>query len=410
MASGRKSKKQPPANGGGRKHAHLAPSASHRWIPCPGSVALCKTIEEEKTSEFAAHGTLFHRLVMLCLRHGFEPIDFAGQEMKADGFEFTVDDEMVDHLYEAIDLAWNINDPKKLDIEKRVSLERWIPHEIDPDTGGTLDIGYAGQDTITILDWKYGSGVAVSPFRNEQLMSYALAYWDQIARHVTFARRFRFIVFQPRIPGGGGEWEIDLDELLQFGKKLAAAARRTTEKNAPLVPGEKQCMWCPARSRCPAYDQFQLETMQMKFDDLDAGEEPPPLKTRMTPERRAYILRHRKLIENWLDDLHKSALDDALKGNDAGGFKAVPGRHPPSRWYNPEKAEQFLLKHLSRDEAFSYKLISPAQTKKKLRDGAVLQILDRYIDRGVPKPILVPEDYPRDSLESIADKFDDLTK
>lgn len=370
---------------------------------------MCETVPESKPNQYAAEGTVFHRIISLSLRHGFEPIDFEGLELKADGFTFEVGDEMIDHAYNSIDRIDFAGG--KLYIEERVSLERWIPKSIDPDTGGTLDVGHAGKEWITIFDWKYGSGVKVDAFKNVQAMSYGLGFWDNIARHVSDARKFRFIIDQPRIPGGGGEYECDLDELMQFGKKLARAAERTTEKNAPLIPGDTQCSWCPARSNCPAYDKFSMDAMALKFDDLDADADLPPLlpAQEMNAKRRAYIVKHADMIRTWLDDIHDRVMDDAMSGVKGIGYKVVDGRHPHSKWTNEQETEKILLRHLSRDEVFRYKLISPAQFLKKKLKAEITDILEDYIDRGEPKPVLVPEDDPRESIRTIADKFDVLT-
>jgi hypothetical protein len=400
-----------------RKHAHLAPSASHRWIPCPGSVALCAQLEaqggEPEPTIYAAEGTLFHRLMMLILRHGYEPKDFLDSEMKAGGHQFTVDQEFVEHLEAGLEeVASKAYWAKHVFIEERVSLDRWIAPKIDPDPGGTLDFGWVNDDyrSIGLLDYKFGAGVPVHPRRNPQIMCYALAFWQRLVdKNIVSSRErvyFQLGVFQPRNPEGGGWWETDIDELLDWGHDLEAAAIATTKKDAPLKTGS-HCEFCPAAKAgiCSAYEGERLRDVQLKFDDLS---QVPALKTILTPERRAYILQHRRAIEDWLENLHAQALDDALKGNDCGGLKAVIGRHPKSKWKDEDAAEKFLIKHT--DMIYQpLKLLSPTQAKKVLPAKA-LEILDEYVDRGNPKPMLVPQDDPRPAIKSIEDKFDDLTK
>ena len=47
-------------------HAKLSASGSHRWITCPGSVALESDLPDT-TSEFAEYGTAGHTLAQMCL-------------------------------------------------------------------------------------------------------------------------------------------------------------------------------------------------------------------------------------------------------------------------------------------------------------------------------------------------------
>ena len=65
-------------------HARLSPSASKRWLTCPGSVALCEAQDEEqRTSKYAAEGTVAHEIGERCLLEHKEPKDFLGKVMEA---------------------------------------------------------------------------------------------------------------------------------------------------------------------------------------------------------------------------------------------------------------------------------------------------------------------------------------
>ena len=48
------------------EHAKLSPSSAHRWLQCPGSVALEATCPDD-SSDFADEGTAAHELA--------EPLD-----------------------------------------------------------------------------------------------------------------------------------------------------------------------------------------------------------------------------------------------------------------------------------------------------------------------------------------------
>ena len=51
------------------KHARCSASAAHRWINCPGSVALSDQCPDPGSSSYADEGTVAHELAELKLRH-----------------------------------------------------------------------------------------------------------------------------------------------------------------------------------------------------------------------------------------------------------------------------------------------------------------------------------------------------
>ena len=383
-------------------HSKVSPSQFQRVMLCPGSVALCATVPESKPTEFAAEGTVFHRVVARCLMYGFEPWDFEDTIQKADGFEIEVTDEMVDHAEAGLQRLEGAL-PRNQRYETRVHLDKWLPEQ-----SGTLDVGAFDDEWIHIWDWKYGAGVAVSPFKNPQLMLYALGFWDQIARHKTRANKFKLWIEQPRNPAGGGDWEVDLDYLLQFGKKARRVLDKAYSKNAELNAGEKQCQFCPAKGKCPAYDKFSLDIISAKFEDLDQSG-PPDLDTKMTMRRRAYVVRYADMFKDWLKTQHDIILDAAKKGDDTFMVKAIEGRRARSKWADESKAEAFMRRHIN-DYSVT-KLISPAQAKKKLGGETYHELIEaKLVIEGQPKPALVPVDDPRPAIQSIASKFDNLDK
>lgn len=182
-------------------HARLGPSAASRWLRCPGSVNFLADIEDE-AGEAAAEGSILHGFCEDCLREDREAYDFVGESRKHDGHELELTEELADMIQDGLDEIDRI--PGKLYVEHRVDLGRWMPGQF-----GTLDVGIINRRRIHIWDWKWGF-LPVSPVENEQLMLYALGFWDNIVRHVSDVRDFRLHIFQPRAPGGGGQWDVTL--------------------------------------------------------------------------------------------------------------------------------------------------------------------------------------------------------
>jgi hypothetical protein len=71
------------AGHGERLHAKFAASATHRWIACPGSIALSETIPaiEQIASGYGLDGTQAHELFEYALAEGYK----SAREKSIDG-------------------------------------------------------------------------------------------------------------------------------------------------------------------------------------------------------------------------------------------------------------------------------------------------------------------------------------
>lgn len=385
-------------------HSQLSPSAASRWMGCAASVRRIAAlgIEEERTSIFAAEGTAAHWVREQCLEFGFEPYDFIGTKIQADGFEFVCDDEMADHLQPGIDRAREFDG--QVFIEHRVDTTPWVgPDDDGNPQGGTVDCGiipYDDDGEFILDDLKYGRGIPVQAVRNKQQMIYALAFWNQFGRYRSDAKRFRIIIDQPRNGAGGGEWVVSLEDLLAFGEKVKAAADATRDPNAPCTPSEDACMWCPLTQvdgACPEHEEWKLDMLGLEVEDLDADDEPVMLDIEgINPKRRRYINQHAHILRKWLDRLHADEIADVLENGPANGVKAVAGRMPPRKHADEDASEAWLRKRgLPDEKIFTQKLISVAQLDKTLGKGIFPKSL---VDQGVPKPVLVPIEDDRPAL------------
>lgn len=391
-------------------HARLSPSSCSRWWVCPGSVGRCEGIEENPT-EFSAEGTAAHEIRERCLKEGRDVEDFLGETVKADGMHFEVTDEWVAKMQPGIDRIREHGG--KLYTERLVYYHKFGDKTKKNDQFGTLDTGIITNKRIIIDDFKWGKGIVVDVEKNKQLMIYALGFWENVARHVTDVERFLLRIDQPRVEGGGGEWETTLDELLGFANGLKKAVKRTYEPDAKLVPGESQCRMCPARHKCPAYDSWCMEMMDVEFEDLDERAERDfairlPRVTKLTPERRSYIVKNAPVIRKWLSELHDATLDDAMEGKPTPGFKAAIGREGDREWMYEDLVDLRLDKLLG-DEKFNKKLKSPAQVEKVL-PKKVFEKLKKFIHREEGKPALVAEDSKSERITPHKIEFDNLNE
>ena len=64
------------------KQRRLRPSASSRWIACPGSVKLCAQVPQRPSGEAAQLGTAIHALAETCYQLDTDPMKFIGEEIE----------------------------------------------------------------------------------------------------------------------------------------------------------------------------------------------------------------------------------------------------------------------------------------------------------------------------------------
>lgn len=396
-------------------HSRLSPSSAHRWLKCPGSVRLCEGYSDV-TSVEAAEGSAFHQVAGECLDFGLEPEDFVGQKITIPPFEFIFDEEMAHYMRPGLDRVRELA-VSPVYVETRVPLDEWISGQF-----GTLDAGFFTDTEICIFDWKYGSGVPVSPVLNPQLMLYGLGFYSLHSSGVWIGGEkkisgFRFIIEQPRAPGGGGEWTCSVEALLAFGDSVREIEKITRLPDAPLNPGPEQCRFCPARPDCQAFAKFNLETLSLQFEDLDQGgpaELPHP--DDMTPDRRSYVVQHAAMVRTWLDDVHARVLSDALAGHPTPGLKAVIGRRGWRNWRDVKQAEEVLRTALGPIEAYNRKLKSPAQAERLIDKKLWEHIIGPEKSQGLNlitqdegRPVLVSADDKRPAIPPGA-MFADLTQ
>lgn len=348
-----------------RAHADISPSGAEAIARCPGKVNATKDLPR-RSNEAAAEGTVLHEINAECLVYGFDPYDFLGETHECEGFEFVIDEDQAESIVPGLD--WVREQPGKLFVETPVDLSAWPPFEF-----GTLDVGIVAPDLITLVDHKFGY-IPVEAESNKQIAIYAIGFYEQIAKHLTQATRFRLIINQPRRIGPKWrEWIVELDELREFMGDIQEAMQRALDPDAPRIAGQVQCQYCllnPALGGpgCDALESLMLGLLGLDHEALDdayllqGGLEMPDLST-LTPEMQATIWKHRTMLKNWIEGVTKVATERAAAGDPPPGLKAVPS-FGDREYTDPEAAEAILVETLGVEESFTKKLKSPAQAEK----------------------------------------------
>lgn len=353
------------------KHAFLSPSGSHRWLNCTPSAMLesefpggSSSAAEEGT---AAHAFCEHKLKKALRRRSKRPVsDYDSDEMQ----EYT--DSYVDYVLEQLEVAkQTCKDPMVL-IEQKVDFSEYVP-----DGYGTADCIIVSDDTMQIIDFKYGLGVLVNAEQNTQLMCYSIGALN-IFDSLYDIKKVTMHIFQPRRENVQN-WTIPVDELKSWAEnELKPKAQMALNGEGEYHPGE-WCQFCKAAVRCRARAEEKLHLAQQEF-------KMPPLLTDSEIEEVLTILPD---LTKWADGILAYATDAAVNhGKEWNGFKVVEGRSV--RKYKDEELVAQAAKDHGYTDIYRQSLITMTEMQKLMGKKQFEQILGDLIVKPQGKPTLVP--------------------
>lgn len=409
----------------GRAHSKLGPSASKRWIECPASVARSEHVEN-KSSVFALEGTAAHEFLEHILRNGIDPAIFLGGYVnlagdkaakkfrfegdRADDFEcdrettFDIDDEMVEAAeivvkYVAANYCPDEGDILMLETKLDMSF-------IHPKLFGTGDIIIykAKARRIIVLDFKYGSGIAVEVEDNPQVLTYAVGGVRLLRDMGHKVDIVTSVIIQPRCFHPSGpirEQDVDFIDLEFFAGFLKAKAAETDSPDAKFCAGE-HCYFCPTAHSCETLKAYVFDATGAGFDgDRPPSEKDMPNPTDMTPKELGRVIREVKIIEGWLRRVMAYAHTEAMDGRVPEGCKVVAKR-AYRKWAISQADVETLCEVLSLDrDDFMYpeKLRSPNQIEKATGKKAFGKLFDGMVKKESTGFVLAPEEDRREAVK-----------
>ncbi|KKL73284.1 hypothetical protein LCGC14_2076480, partial [marine sediment metagenome] len=272
------------------QHSPLGGSGAHRWMPCPGSVALSYGVEDEE-SEYATVGLQAHALAEWCLRGGRDAWELVRDDS-------VVDREMADAVQVYLNAVRNAHPARTPKQDRAIALWgkklftefahgskglSWVElgfycPSIHEYFWGKADFVYWHKSSeLHVWDYKHGAGIVVEVVQNPQLMYYgcgaleSLNLWDKVDRvvlHVAQPRGFHF-------DGPIRSWAVSTEDLRKWMNETLAPAMDRALASRETASGE-HCRFCPARSRaCPQiledFDEMEALMSAMKLDKKDAA-------------------------------------------------------------------------------------------------------------------------------------------
>jgi Protein of unknown function (DUF2800) len=357
-------------------------STAKRVMNCPGSVALCAKMPPKPSSKYADEGTLLHNVMDLILTTNQTPESFVGMEYK----DIKLTQELIeDKVYPALQLLDQVDPKKEMEYatETRVGFGDYLP-----DVFGSTDLlGRIGSRAI-ILDWKFGSGVAVDAEENPQLMFYAAAAMRTKESQWVFegATEIECIIVQPPEIK---RWVTTPERIKAFENELKVAVQIAQKPNAPLENGD-HCRWCAAKPVCPKMTGAVDRALKSQIEALDVV-------------HIGGYLKNADMLEQWITDLRALAHQVLESGKEVPGWKLVAKR-ATRQWVDEELAAKELMNDLSPDELYTKKLLSPAQAEKILKK-AKKELPASHVVAISSGSTLAPVDDPRPAVLQIGQQL-----
>ena len=372
-----------------RAHALLSASGSHRWMACPPSARLEECCQN-KESDAAKEGTVAHELCELKVKVQLgEDVSMSEYEALKENPLFTKEMDACTNIYAdyCIDTAKEENGLPLIEVE--LDLSSYIPEGF-----GTVDCVIVSEDTLHVIDFKYGRGVEVSPVENSQLMIYALGAYDLYSPIYDF-KTVKLTIVQPRLSAEPKTWECDVQHLLDFAEKLKPIADLAFKGGGEFAPSEHTCLFCKAKYTCRARADKNLSTMFLQEKD------PYTLSNDEIGEILAKVADFPK----WIKDLEDYALEQLLSGNEIKGYKAVEGRS--SRvWSDEKKAFEVIIEDGTEEkDLYETTPLSLAKIEKLLGKKKFASLVGEYVTKSQGKPTLTLSSDIRPSIQDVKSMF-----
>lgn len=387
-------------------HARLSPSASKRWMTCPGSIKFVEKLNiKDVPSKYAAEGTVAHDVHEKALVKGDDAENYIGRKMTVDGFKFTVTEAMADAVQTSLDyIRERIADHEdwgytvELRVEVRASLKYLGIPGLD---GGTSDVVLLVWDgdtlvEIEVIDYKHGAGVAVEAEDNTQALCYALGSVHPVIQSTDENTNVRVTISQPRAMHKDGPirtWEVDAEHLFSWqNTDLVPKAKATLEDDAPLVPSDDGCRFCPAAGQCP---KLYEKTQEIAIADFAEDKFPDPVK--MTTEQKQVVMDHAEMLRSFIVAVENQIKLEMDQGSAEYEDKYKLVHKTVHRKLTEEASDPDfspLLDYLEPEELFEQKMKALGQIekalKKHMKPKQVKEVMEQLTTKPTPGTVVAP--------------------
>ena len=358
-----------------RAHALLSASSAHRWLACPPSAVAAELYPPQDTP-YTREGTTAHEVAEIVVREVQE-----GRNPTLENYAAWPEGttrEMIEHARDYAEyIQEHITGPIALTmLEQRVDFSPWVP-----DGFGTCDCIIIQQDTLTVIDYKYGEGVAVSAVDNPQMKLYALGALNEYG-FMYDVEKIELHIYQPRINNISVD-KLTITDLMVWSEKIKPIAAQAALGEGEYTPGD-HCKFCPHTGQCRRLAEVCLQFVKHRGAKIGV-----PV---LAPFEVAEAPAMEPLITTWLKRVKEQALTSMLNGEQVPGWKVVEGKLGNRKWTDDVKAFRVLVSAgYGKDDITETKLLSPAVMDKAIGKKAVAELLGGHITREPGKPTIAKE-------------------
>lgn len=318
----------------------LQPSNACRWVPCPGSVKLCRAIPQELTDR-AKEGQLAHKVAAQLLR-GETPQEIDSPELM----------RVIEDYVKIV--------PENCEIEKTIKI-----NILGPESEGRPDAYKIENGTLTL--WQLHTGHReINAFENWQCLCYVLGIIEQSQETINYV----FIkLVQPRVYDNQvSTWGSSIKELQSRFEKIEEAVNIAMGAVPKSVAGE-QCRYCRARAVCRTFANEIGKILDTKHVATTTELEPDQVANELS-----FLKTEMNLMKIRVDALEERAISQIQNGAQVPGFelKKKLGR---KKWNKPLAEIVLMGKMFYGIDLGIQSSVTPAQAIKK---GIPEDIINKY--------------------------------
>lgn len=229
------------------EHAIFAPSASKRWLTCPGAIGMTRNIPEPPTSEAAAEGIAAHWLF-----ENYKERKTATEDPNG----YPINQDILDHVKAClVEIHKQVGPSSSAAVFKEYQLAVWEVLGLKKDViWGTCDTVILKKHKAWLIDLKYGKW-PVRPKNNPQLLTYAVGLLPLIDG---VYEELNLVILQPKSSKLWKQYTAPVQEIKDWRDMLIEyfTKRKQREFRSHLQSGQ-HCYFCLAKRNCPARMGFE---------------------------------------------------------------------------------------------------------------------------------------------------------
>lgn len=365
-------------------HALFSPSATARWLHCPGSVGLSLTVPAPPSSSYADDGTRLHSLAEAYITNALARRAATAQraagrtDHPAPAPLGPISNDDWARIGDYCTFALNLHDQSRMFLLEA----KLVYHAMLYGTADLLALSHDGT-VLHIADLKTGAGILVQPEENDQMLSYAFMALNSLLTKI--APKIKTVQLTIAQPFEGQPsvrtWQTTVQRVQEHGAALLGAMESALAGGAPLAAG-KHCRFCPAKAGCPELLGMAVELRGESNRIVHA------------PEQLGRVLDMAEQVETFIAAVRAKGHEMASRGVTIPGWTLKAKR--ASRVWSDE-AQAAAIARAKRLRIFQpRKLMSPAMAEKahanlpeEMRDliVSVSSGTNLVRDSSVPAPV-----------------------